>query len=224
MYGKLIIRAKIKVLTGMHIGGSTAFSAIGAVDSPVIRDARTGWPIIPGSSIKGKLRTLLARSIAKDVKLQNHNDDDIKIKRLFGATAPEIIKSRLQFADALLSNSEELENIGLTEVKIENTISRATSTAMPRHIERVVSGSQFNFFVVYDLEKQDEIMEDISNIASAVKLLQLDYLGGHGTRGYGRVSFSDFDVEAIDNCIKQEDLKQIIDTFKEVEDYALLSI
>ena len=62
MYGKILIRCDLEVRTGMHIGGSSAFSAIGAVDSPVVRDPYTGYPIVPGSSLKGKLRTLLARS------------------------------------------------------------------------------------------------------------------------------------------------------------------
>ena len=58
MYGKLLIRCKLTVLTGMHIGGSDTYSAIGAVDAPVIRDPRTHLPIVPGSSLKGKLRSL----------------------------------------------------------------------------------------------------------------------------------------------------------------------
>ena len=62
MYGKITIKCKLTVLTGMHIGGSTAFSAIGSVDSPVIRDALTGKPMLPGSSLKGKMRTLLAKA------------------------------------------------------------------------------------------------------------------------------------------------------------------
>ena len=62
MYGKILIRCDLEVRTGMHIGGSSAFSAIGAVDSPVVRDPYTGYPIVPGSSLKGKLRTLLASS------------------------------------------------------------------------------------------------------------------------------------------------------------------
>ena len=62
MYGKIIIASKLKVLTGLHIGGSSTFSAIGAVDSPVIRDPLTNKPIVPGSSLKGKMRTLLVRS------------------------------------------------------------------------------------------------------------------------------------------------------------------
>lgn len=64
MYGKILIKYKMTVLTGMHIGGSSTFSAIGAVDSPVVRDRLSGeQPMLPGSSLKGKIRTLLARLI-----------------------------------------------------------------------------------------------------------------------------------------------------------------
>ena len=52
MYAKIQITGKIELVTGMHIGGSNAFSAIGAIDSPVIRDAIGGLPMIPGSSLK----------------------------------------------------------------------------------------------------------------------------------------------------------------------------
>ena len=52
MYAKIQITGTIEVLTGMHIGGSSAFAAIGAVDSPVIKDARENIPMIPGSSLK----------------------------------------------------------------------------------------------------------------------------------------------------------------------------
>ena len=61
MYGKIQITGTIEIMTGIHIGGSSAFAAIGAVDSPVVKDARTNLPIIPGSSLKGKMRTLLAK-------------------------------------------------------------------------------------------------------------------------------------------------------------------
>ena len=60
MYAKIKIFGDLYVKTGMHIGGSSAFAAIGAVDSPVIRDTRSSLPMIPGSSLKGKMRTLLA--------------------------------------------------------------------------------------------------------------------------------------------------------------------
>ena len=76
MYGKILIRCDLEVRTGMHIGGSSAFSAIGAVDSPVVRDPYTGYPIVPGSSLKGKLRTLLARSTCQDIEHMPAFDKD----------------------------------------------------------------------------------------------------------------------------------------------------
>lgn len=54
MYTKLEITGRLEVLTGMHIGGSSAFAAIGAVDSPVIRDTLSDRPMVPGSSLKGE--------------------------------------------------------------------------------------------------------------------------------------------------------------------------
>ena len=105
MYGKIKISADITILTGMHIRGSNVYSAIGAVDSPVIRDAYTKNPIIPGSSLKGKLRTLLARSIEGKVYLGEPNEDKDVIRDLFGSSAAKdkndhIRKSRLQFSDS----------------------------------------------------------------------------------------------------------------------------
>ena len=94
MYGKIIIHCDLKVLTGMHIGASGAFSAIGAVDSPVVRDPMTQKPIVPGSSLKGKLRTMLARSICRDVKLPKFDDDNEVILRMFGSAEP-VRRSRL---------------------------------------------------------------------------------------------------------------------------------
>ncbi len=225
MYGKIIFNADLKVLTGMHIGAGSAFSAIGAVDSPVVRDALSKLPIIPGSSLKGKLRTLLARSLAQDItKLPEPNEDDPVIKRLFGASAPDIVKSRLQFSDCFLKNKDELEKVGLTEVKFENTIKRSTSEANPRQIERVISGSKFGFCVVYDLENKAELEEDMEYFIRGLKLLQMDYLGGHGTRGYGRVSFENFQLEQAEGSLTEPELQKIKNLFKEVENYALLSV
>lgn len=225
MYGKIIFNADLKVLTGMHIGGGSAFSAIGAVDSPVVRDTRTKLPIIPGSSLKGKLRTLLARSLAQDItNLPEPNGDNDVIRRLFGASAPDIIKSRLQFSDCFLKNKDELEKVGWTEVKFENTISRSTSVANPRQIERVISGSVFGFCVVYDLENKADLEEDMEYFIKGLKLLQLDYLGGHGTRGYGRVSFENFSLEQVEEGLTEPELEKINNLFKEVENYALLPV
>lgn len=148
MYGKILIRCDLEVRTGMHIGGSSAFSAIGAVDSPVVRDPYTGYPIVPGSSLKGKLRTLLARSTCQDIEnMPAFDKDDERILRLFGSSEP-VRRSRLQFADAFLSNAKELSNVGVTEVKTKNAISRANSVANPRQIERVIAGAKFGVSIV----------------------------------------------------------------------------
>ena len=84
MYSKIQITGVLETKTGMHIGGSSAFAAIGAVDSPVIKDIRTNKPMVPGSSLKGKIRSLLARKYDKE--LADKPDDDAKcITRLFGS-------------------------------------------------------------------------------------------------------------------------------------------
>ena len=87
-------------------------------------------------------------------------------------------------------NELKAANIRLTEVKTENTIDRKTAGAMPRQIERVVRSPIFNFEIIYDVleNHEDEVEEDFKNIALAMKLLQNDYLGGHGSRGSGRIT------------------------------------
>lgn len=223
MNGKIKINAVLRVLTGMHIGGSGVFSPIGAVDSPVVRDTRTGLPIIPGSSLKGKMRTLLASHLNNGSEVKSPNDDCCEIKRLFGASAPEIIKSRLQFADAFVGNADELRTVGLCEVKFENTISRVDCQANPRQIERVISGVEFNVVITYNLPEEDEeCEEDMKNLASAMRLLQIDYLGGHGTRGSGRVSFKKIKLEDVLDSVSSDEIKKLEELFKEVEEYELL--
>ncbi len=44
-YAKVKITAQIRLETGLHIGTSNAFAAIGATDSPVIKDPITNLPI-----------------------------------------------------------------------------------------------------------------------------------------------------------------------------------
>lgn len=88
MFAKIEITGTLEVLTGMHIGGSSAFAAIGAVDSPVVRDTFSDQPIIPGSSLKGKMRALLAQKYNDRKHLPDSyscEDDDPRILRLFGS-------------------------------------------------------------------------------------------------------------------------------------------
>ena len=210
MYCKIKISGKIKVMTGMHIGTSDGFAAIGAVDSPVIRDAQTKTPMLPGSTLKGKLRTLLAKQYNKEV-FTFHKDDAECIVNLFGSAAKpgeRAKNSRLIFSDMLMANYKELPNRG-TEVKFENTINRLTAMAMPRQIERVIRGAQFDLDIVYDVEPDADVIEDFKLLVEGFKLLQYDYLGGHGTRGYGKVRLEnlcadavagDVDYDVVDEC------------------------
>lgn len=221
MYGKIVISCDLVVRTGLHIGSSAQFSAIGAVDSTVVRDSVTGHPIVPGSSLKGKLRTLLARSVTQDIRqMPEFNQDDPVIRRLFGASRP-VVASQLQFADCFINNLDKMQKVGLTEVKAENTIDRAKAVANPRFIERVNAGTSFAVRIVYNVLDEAQVAEDMALLAKAMKLLQLDYLGGHGSRGSGRVSFSNFHLKAFESNINCEELK---DTFQEVADYELLPV
>ena len=116
MFAKIQITGTISIETGLHIGGSSAFAAIGAVDSPVIKDVRDGTPIIPGSSLKGKMRTLLAKE--KNERICSPNDDCIEIARLFGTSASgHAVKSRLLFSDMRLVNEAELRALGIQSLK-----------------------------------------------------------------------------------------------------------
>lgn len=225
--GKIIIKTDLTVLTGLHIGSSDAYSAIGTVDSPVIKSSKDGKPIIPGSSLKGKLRSLLAAVTPSDYKPEKNdkkidyfNKDHSSIKKLFGSSAP-IKPARLQFSDAYVCD-KTIKLSNLTEVKFENTINRGNCMANPRQIERVVPGIKFETVIVYNIEENSEAKRDMEMLAKGFKLLQLDYLGGHGSRGSGRVSFNNFNIEVIENdTISSDDIKTL---FKEVEEYELLHI
>lgn len=209
MFSKIQITGTIEVVTGMHIGGNEAFAAIGAIDSPVIIDPLSRKPIIPGSSLKGKIRALLAK--AYNPTVVNHNDDSEKISRLFGSSANDDkpITSRLIFSDMILDNYDELHSKGLdsiTEVKFENTISRTTSVANPRQIERVIRGSKFELNIIYDVleDYQDQALDDIKILVEGMKLLQYDYLGGGGTRGNGKIKFSNVTADTVIGELPQE--------------------
>lgn len=199
MYGKIRISGDIEVITGMHIGGSGAFAAIGAVDSPIITDAKTNLPMIPGSSLKGKMRSLLAKELNE--KILEPNDDHVRITRLFGSSKKGNIKrSRVLFSDMVLANAKELREAGLqsmTEVKFENSISRATAIANPRQIERAVRGSVFKLDLIYEMENESEFFEDMETLTEGMTLLQYDYLGGSGSRGYGKIKFKNIYADAV---------------------------
>ena len=208
MFAKIEISGTIEIVTGLHIGGSSAFSAIGAVDSPVIMDTRTTQPMIPGSSLKGKMRALLAKQY-NTTSAKTADDDAECLTNLFGS-AKSKKESRVLFTDMFLDNLDELKRAGLTgatEVKFENSISRMTAVANPRQIERVVRGAQFPMQLIYEYtDKTDEetLLQDFRILKEGFKLLEYDYLGGSGSRGYGRIKFLDLDAEPVIGDVDDE--------------------
>lgn len=200
MFAKLEITGIMDVVTGLHIGANGAFAAIGAVDSPVIRDAVTNDPIIPGSSIKGKIRTLLAKKYNEHVASSPDNDAEC-IRRIFGAAngTGRVIPGRLIFSDMFLLNKEDFakRDIRATEVKFENSITRTTAVANPRQIERVVRGAKFGLNLIYEADDEAKLLDDMALLADGLKLLQYDYLGGSGSRGYGKVHFSELNADVV---------------------------
>lgn len=218
--GKILFTGNLEVITGLHIGGSSDFAPIGAVDSPFIRDPFTHAPIIPGSSLKGKMRTLLAKLKCKDYILNDVAEDNNIVKRLFGSSGKNFAcPARLQFFDLFITkdtitNFNALEtDTYIGEVKFENTINRITGKANPRQIERVPAGVIFDFKLVYNVETVEELHEDMATLKQAFELLENDYLGGHGSRGYGRVKLQNISPKVIGDL--DVNLAKLKDIFKD---------
>ncbi len=221
--GNIILKGKMECLTGLHIGGSKEKFEIGGVDSPVIRDPNTNYPYIPGSSLKGKIRSLLAFELGFEVIEKNNNNreyqDNMAIYRIFGTGANDDNKqdgpSRLIIRDAY-PDEETIrmwENLNTeliyTEYKGENTIDRLTSHANPRFIERVVKGSVFNVEFIYGIYRVDNEKDEeyFKYFLDGLKLLEHSALGGSGSRGYGQVSFKFTEpfLLTVDDYIKGSD-------------------
>ncbi|MGH2271094.1 type III-A CRISPR-associated RAMP protein Csm3 [Anaerohalosphaeraceae bacterium U12dextr] len=201
------ITGKVLVKTGLHIGGGDAAMEIGGMDNPIIRNPATKEPYIPGSSLKGKMRSLLEWYKDKvDLKENVHhcNDTitalDCPICRVFGISASEkteIGPTRLIIRDCPLSemfSQKFKKGYPIIEDKSENTINRITAKATPRPIERVVPDVTFDLNISFKiLDMGDGGVKDEENFSQVVllglALVQDDYLGGGGSRGNGRIQF-----------------------------------
>lgn len=202
------ITGQIEVVTGLRVGASQDTMEIGGLDNPIIRDPVTGMPYIPGSSLKGKMRSLAEWYFNEipDRGDATRARPDTRTARVFGVAAQkerEVGPTRLLVRDASLSKeSAEAFNEGrpITEVKHENSINRLTAMANPRPMERVVPGVRFDFEVVYKiLDTGDGGKTDAANfdkvLLSALALLEADYLGSAGSRGCGQIRFVDLKDE-----------------------------
>ena len=194
--GIYVLNIKLELLSGLYIGGNDSGFDIGGADSDVIRNPLTNEPYIPGSSLKGKLKSLLKYHIKevdrteKDIIFKDSN-----ITNIFEPIDEGNVKiTRAIFRDLTLTkeSEKELQNIlgtgCFTEIKAENKVNPISGKSdSPRFIERVPAGAIFVGEIdlnVFDGDNK-EIMMD--NIKKSLKLLEMNYLGGNGTRGYGRV-------------------------------------
>lgn len=223
---KLIITGKITAVTGIAIGGTNQAMSIGGVDKGVIRNPLTNEPYIPGSSLKGKMRSLLE---LRDGTLGDEPMGAVKngpttsqrhrAARLFGNAVTKGLQrpSRVVVRDAYLEKEQKesafFKNADLpyTEVKTEVVIDRITSRAMPRQIERVPAGARFSFELVLNLFDDDaELQKEVGNgnvadqlvqdLFAAMQLLQNDYIGAAGSRGSGQIQFETSSIR-----VKQRD-------------------
>lgn len=214
LLGKVIVTGNIKVLTGMRIGGSGGGLKIGGVDLNVITDP-FGTPYIPGSSLKGKTRSLMERYHSRPfvrgihLCLSDSDYNDCPVCKIWGtmAGASRMNSStitRLLVSDVFMdrdSITTEMQNnleLRWTEVKVETAINRISGTASGtgslRQIERVPAGAVFkDMRLIFNVfaEEDKNLLKDLF---IALELLEHDYLGGMGSRGYGRVGFEDMKV------------------------------
>lgn len=218
LYGRVFFKTKIKALTGLHIGGSSTDLEIGGLDKAVIRNPLTKRPYIPGSSLRGKMRSQMEKLLGLP---QNRPINQVKIHtctkqedydknggcpvcHVFGIPAELEFANptRLVVRDAELTDesakalTDARTDLLYAELKTEVAIDRVTSAATPRTIERVPAGAVFGpaelVFGIYETADYARLKV----VIDALQLVEDDYLGGSGSRGSGKVKFEDIHVYA----------------------------
>lgn len=205
------IRALLVCKTGLHIGGTEAGMAIGGAEGPVIKDYK-GRPYIPGSSLKGKLRSML------EYKYKRGEDgnpcgcgrplDTCPVCTIFGPhknVKHDLGPTRIIVRDASLTEKSlrdweaaRSEGKDFTETKTETAIDRKTGMAFTgslRRQERVNPGTEFQLNIVLRIFEDDNEPRIVGLVKEGIALLNKDYLGGSGTRGYGWVEVRDIEVK-----------------------------
>ncbi len=198
-----VITGGIHCVTGLRIGGSAENIEIGGLENTIIRHPLTDEPYIPGSSLKGKLRSLLEYH---DGRVTERGEPcgcgACRICRVFGAhknTKHNLGPTRAIFRDACLSDdsrkrleqAREERGLMYAEVKTENVIDRRSGVAeYPRTQERVPAGVDFDFEISLRIFDGDDETVIVQLIKDGLNLLQKDYLGSSGTRGYGKVAIA----------------------------------
>lgn len=207
------ITGKILLQSGLHIGAGKDAIEIGGLDNPVIKNPLTNAPYIPGSSLKGKMRSLLeAMLMGTRPKTRNSiinskgnpckcGENECPVCVIFGVSGNErnedLGPTRILVRDSLLDDEcrKEFENGQLPmEIKYENSINRLTGRANPRPLERVPAGVKFNFNIALRVYK-DDAPDLLDWVFKSMRLLELDALGGGGSRGNGEIRFLEIDID-----------------------------
>ena len=215
---KIVYSGTLALKTGLHIGGTNASLNIGGPDKFVVRNPINNIPYIPGSSLKGKMRSLIEiyhKCVDVDeksgkVEVKASSDPNSISGYLFGVSADSKNKESKHYASRLIVRDAELivrdDALGIgenffsntdlpyTESKTEVSIDRVTAKANPRTFERVPAGAKFKLNMVLNVFEHDNEKQLKETLKQAIQLLHDDYLGGHGSRGYGQVEI-DMDVD-----------------------------
>lgn len=213
-YGVFIIKGNIHAITGLRIGGSSNNFSIGGNDNPVIRDALTQQPYIPGSSLRGKMRSLTEKHFGLPLvalgRIRLHlvktaaEYEASPVANIYGISANDSfgLPTRLLVRDVFLTQEsvKQLEtartDAPFTEIKSEVSIDRITSQANPRTMERVPAGAVFGpMELVFSVYQRRDVSDFLPVLFKGMELLEEDYLGGGGSRGNGKVQFRDLRVQ-----------------------------
>jgi CRISPR-associated RAMP protein (TIGR02581 family) len=191
---RLILQGIIEAVTPLHIGSGSSEMEIEEVDMPVLR-APDGEPYIPGSSLKGKLRSEVERlAKAKNMDVcsppnirdmcgsTKNNLVDLCIGcRLFGTAGRISVASKVKLRDAYTVETVEamLERQGTAIDRSTGTVSR---TALYK-VEAVPAGTRFGFELVAENLEDDEL----KYLKAGLKSLEDSALGGSTSRGFGKI-------------------------------------
>lgn len=210
--GTVVLGGQIECVTGLHIGGAESGYEIGGTENAIIRDPVSGYPYIPGSSLKGKMRSLMewAEGLVTDGKVHSCSRRECNLCRVFGSSpggdeVRRVGPTRLTVRDAFPGQATKdkmdvLEaKLGLpkVEVKTEVVIDRVAGAALkgvgPRSQERVPVGSQFDLFLYFALFDVDGVpgadLDLLPFVPRALRYVEDSALGGGGSRGSGQVLF-----------------------------------
>lgn len=218
-----IITGNIVCETGLHIGGSNDNLEIGGSDNVILRDSVSNLPFIPGSSLKGKLRSLLELNDKEscDSVISNGgkpSKGSCIATEIFGIGANNegkkfptrvIIRDSYPTKETIEMWNESEEILRGSELKYENSLNRINSKATPRNIERVPKGSMFSFEFIFSIYDGDD-ENNLNRFIESIRLLEDNYLGGSGSRGFGKVKFDNIKIVKRDSDYYKENNEETV--------------